>query len=194
MAKKSTDTSAEDASAGGTTEGTTETPSINVLTQYIKDFSFENPRAPESLKGDGDTPQINININVNANPISSGENNDFEVELRIEADAEKNKNKMFKVELTYSGIFRLQNIPQESRAQVVLIECPRMLFPFARQIIADATRNGGFPPLLIDPVDFAALFRQRMEQQKGAGGTEKGKGTDKPTVIKNDDEIPPTKH
>ena len=184
MAKKSTDTSAEDSA---------ETPSINVLTQYIKDLSFENPRAPESLKGDdgsaGGTPQINININVNANPISSGENNDFEVELRIEADAEKNKNKMFKVKLTYSGIFRLQNIPQESKAQIVLIECPRMLFPFARQIIADATRNGGFPPLLIDPVDFAALFKQRIEQQK----SEEGKG-DNPTVKKIDDETSPTKH
>lgn len=146
----------------------TETPQINVLAQYIRDMSFENPRAPESLKSTGEPPKINININVNANPINEGKNEEYDVEIKIEADAEKENEKMFKVELTYAGAFRLVNIAAEHKAKAVLIECPRMLFPFARQIIADATRNGGFPPLLIDPVDFAALFQQRMEQQKNA--------------------------
>lgn len=147
-------------------------PSIHVIVQYIKDFSFENPRAPESLRAAQESPTINININVNANPVKAAKSGDpepkdtFEVELKIEASAERGSEKMFFIELAYSGVFRLENIAQENIAPVILVECPRMLFPFARQIIAEATRNGGFPPLLIDPVDFAALFQQRIEMEK----------------------------
>ena len=140
-----------------------EAPALSVLAQYIKDLSFENPHAPHSLRPRDEQPEINININVNANPLSE---TDFEVELKIEASAGEDADTMFNVELTYGGVFRLQNIPQEAIAPAILIECPRMLFPFARQIVADATRNGGFPPLLIDPVDFAALFQQRMAEEQ----------------------------
>lgn len=138
-------------------------PSLNVLAQYIKDLSFENPHAPHSLRPRENAPEINININVNANPLSE---TDFEVELKLEASAGEGADTMFNVELMYGGVFRLENMPQEAVAPAILIECPRMLFPFARQIIAEATRNGGFPPLLIDPVDFAALFQQRMAEEQ----------------------------
>ena len=138
-------------------------PSLNVLAQYIKDFSFENPHAPHSLRPREKPPEINININVNANPLSE---TDFEVELKMDANAGEGADAMFNVELIYAGVFRLQNLPEEAKAPAILIECPRMLFPFARQIVADATRNGGFPPLMIDPVDFAALFQQRMAEEQ----------------------------
>lgn len=138
-------------------------PSLNVLAQYIKDLSFENPHAPHSLRPRENAPEINININVNANPLSE---TDFEVELKLDANAGEGSDAMFSVELVYAGVFRLQNIPEEAKAPAILIECPRMLFPFARQIVADSTRNGGFPPLMIDPVDFAALFQQRMAEEQ----------------------------
>ncbi len=137
-------------------------PSINILAQYIKDLSFENPNAPGSFAGSGPAPGVNIKFNVNATPLSSTE---FEVALHVEAKAEHEEKLLFNIELVYSGIFRLMNVPQEIVQQIVLIECPRMLFPFARQIVADAVRNGGFPPLMIDPVDFAGLYRERFAQQ-----------------------------
>ena len=138
-------------------------PQLAVLTQYVKDLSFENPHAPNSLRPRENQPEINININVNANPLSE---TDFEVELKLEASAGEGADQMFAVELTYGGVFRLVNIPQEAIAPAVLIECPRMLFPFARQVMADATQKGGFPPLMLDPVDFAQLFQQRMAEEQ----------------------------
>ncbi|MFG1478281.1 protein-export chaperone SecB [Xanthobacter sp. V4C-4] len=137
-------------------------PSLNVLAQYTKDFSFENPNAPRSLAAPPSQPDVNIQIQVNAKP---GGNGDFEVELKIEGGAKVSGETLFAFELTYAGIFRVQGIPEQSLQPVVLIECPRILFPFARQIIADAVRNGGFPPLMIDPVDFAALYQQRMQAE-----------------------------
>lgn len=139
-------------------------PQLSVLAQYVKDFSFENPNAPQSLMP-GQQPQIGIQINVDARPLADS---DVEVSLRLEGKAEHQGNIMFAFELTFAGVFRVQNVPQESLNAIVLIKCPRLLFPFAREIIANAVRNGGFPPLLLDPFDFVALYRQRMEQSQGA--------------------------
>jgi preprotein translocase subunit SecB len=139
-------------------------PQLSVLAQYVKDFSFENPNAPQSLMP-GQQPQIGIQINVDARPLADS---DVEVSLRLEGKAEHQGNIMFAFELTFAGVFRVQNVPQESLNAIVLIECPRLLFPFAREIIANAVRNGGFPPLLLDPYDFVALYRQRMEQSQAA--------------------------
>jgi preprotein translocase subunit SecB len=136
--------------------------SLNVLAQYIKDLSFENPLAPNIVMPQGQGPQLNVQINVNAKPMSD---TDFAVELTITSKAEFEKKIMFAIELVYGGVFRIQNVPQESMHALVLIECPRLLFPFARQVIADTVRDGGFPPLMLDPVDFAALYRQRLAQQ-----------------------------
>jgi preprotein translocase subunit SecB len=137
-------------------------PSLNVLGQYIKDFSFENPNAPRSLMQLSKPPAINVQINVNAKPVSE---TDFEVELKIDGKAENEGSVLFNIELIYAGVFRVQNVPAENVHPIVLIECPRLLFPFARQIVSDAVRDGGFPPMLLDPVDFAALYRQRMADQ-----------------------------
>ncbi len=137
-------------------------PGIHVLGQYVKDFSFENPGAPNSLRPADSAPRLDVNVNVNAHPLSQSE---FEVEIKLEAKASRGEETLFIVELLYAGLFQIRNVPQEHLHPLLMIECPRLLFPFARQILADATRHGGFPPLLIDPVDFAALYRQRVAQQ-----------------------------
>lgn len=141
-------------------------PQINVLGQFIKDLSFENPKAPQSfINRPEQGPPLNIQINVNAQPISETE---FMVELLLEAKAGEGKDVMFAVELNYAGVFRVQNVAQEQLHPLVMIECPRLLFPFARQILADCTQQGGFPPLMLDPIDFMALYRQRMEAEQPA--------------------------
>jgi preprotein translocase subunit SecB len=136
-------------------------PQLSVVAQYIKDLSFENPNAPRSLMAANQQPQIGIQINVEGKPMSD---TDFEVTLRLEAKAEINGELMFGLELDFAGMFRFGNVPPESMNAIVLIECPRLLFPFAREIVATTVRNGGFPPLLLEPVDFAALYRQRMSE------------------------------
>lgn len=142
--------------------GDNKVASLNVVAQYIKDLSFENPNAPNIGLRQDQAPALNVQINVNAKPLSETE---FEVELAIEGKAEVGTTVLFAIEVIYAGVFRIQNVPQENMHPLVLIECPRLLFPFARQIVADTVRDGGFPPLMLDPVDFAALYRQRMAQQ-----------------------------
>lgn len=136
-------------------------PTLNALAQYAKDFSFENPNAPRSLTPQEQGPQIGIQVNVNAKQLAD---TDFEVDLTLEGDAKVGEEVLFAFELTYSGVFRIRNIPQDQIHPVVMIECPRLLFPFARQIVADAVRNGGFPPLYIDPIDFVGLYRQKAAE------------------------------
>jgi preprotein translocase subunit SecB len=144
-------------------------PQLNVLAQYVKDFSFENPNAPRSLQPSNQQPQINIQINVNASPMQGAQGqSDFEIELKIEGKAEIGNALLFAFDLVYGGVFRIQNVPQDSIHPVMMIECPRLLFPFAREIIASVVRNGGFPPLYIDPVDFVGLYRQKMTEQAAA--------------------------
>jgi preprotein translocase subunit SecB len=140
-------------------------PAINVMVQYTKDFSFENPNAPNSLGPQETAPNIAIQVNVNARQIAE---TDFEVDILLEGTAQSDAELLFKFELDYAGLFRLINISQGDMHPIVMIECPRMLFPFARQIIAEAVRGGGFPPLYIDPIDFAALYRKRLEEMGAA--------------------------
>lgn len=138
---------------------------LGVLAQYVKDLSFENPGAPESIRGRGNAPQIAITINVEPGEVA---NDEVEVELKIDAQAKVDNNVLFAIELSYAGLFRLSNIPPEAVQPILRIECPRLLFPFARQVISEASRNGGFPPLLIDPIDFLSLYRQRVAQAQAA--------------------------
>jgi preprotein translocase subunit SecB len=140
-------------------------PQLNVLAQYIKDFSFENPNSPRSLAPSQTQPSITIQINVTVGQLAA---TDYEVSLKLEGKAETTDSAtlLFAFDLTYAGVFRIQNVPQEQVHPVVMIECPRLLFPFAREIIASAVRGGGFPPLLLDPVDFVALYQQRVAQMQ----------------------------
>ena len=139
-------------------------PAMKILGQYLKDLSFENPNSPKSLSQQGQ-PEINVQVNVNAKPVGT---NEFEVELHLEAKASHDGKAVFAADLLYAGVFRLENIPQEALHPIVLVECPRMLFPFARQILADATRNGGFPPLMLDPIDFASMYQRRLAESQQA--------------------------
>ncbi len=141
---------------------------LTVLGQYIKDFSFENPNAPRSLAPTQTQPAINIQINVLVQQLAP---TDFEVSLKLEGKADSAGTVLFAFELTFAGVFRVQNVPQETLQPVVMIECPRLLFPFAREIVANAVRNGGFPPLLLDPVDFVALYQQRAGELQPAQPT-----------------------
>ncbi|MEM1376962.1 MAG: protein-export chaperone SecB [Pseudomonadota bacterium] len=145
------------------TEGNGAQPQLSILTQYVKDLSFESPGAPLSLRPREKAPAININVNVNANPLAE---NDYDVVLTLNAEAKDGDTVLFNVELIYGGVFRVAGFPQEHVLPVVFVECPRMLFPFARQIVAECTRNGGFPPLMIDPIDFARMFQQRMAEEQ----------------------------
>jgi preprotein translocase subunit SecB len=136
-------------------------PQLSCLAQYVKDLSFENPNAPRSLQ-QTEAPQISVQVNVTAQPMSA---TDFEIELKLEGKAETTGNVMFSFELNFGGVFRIVNVPQENVQPVLMIECPRMLFPFAREIVATSVRNGGFPPLLLDPIDFVSLYQQRLQAQ-----------------------------
>lgn len=145
-------------------------PALNSLAQYLKDLSFENPNAPRSLGPQEKAPNISIQVNVNAKQLAE---TDFEVSLMVDATAGEGEGLLFKLDLEYGGVFRLLNIPQDQIHPIVMIECPRLLFPFVRQIVADATRDGGFPPLFIDPIDFVALYQQKAAE---AGGENIAKG------------------
>ena len=136
--------------------------SLQMVAQYIKDLSFENPQAPNVALPPGQQPTLNIQVNVNARPMTE---TDFEVELAIEAMAEHASSAIFAIDLIYAGVLRIRNIPEQSIHPAVLIEGPRLLFPFARQIVSETVRDGGFPPLLLDPIDFAELYRQRVASQ-----------------------------
>jgi preprotein translocase subunit SecB len=139
-------------------------PKFSVLAQYSKDFSFENPNAPRTLGAQQSAPNISVQINVNARQLAA---NDYEVSLLLEGGAGEGAEALFKFELNFAGVFRVENFPPEQVQPVVMIEGPRLLFPFARQIVADAVRNGGYPPLYIDPIDFHALFLQRIAAATG---------------------------
>jgi preprotein translocase subunit SecB len=135
---------------------------FRVVAQYSKDFSFENPNAPQSLMQQQQAqPTMNIQVNVSPKQLS---NTDYEVELKLDGKAEAGNQVLFAFELIYAGIFHLQGIPPESVGPLLMIECPRLLFPFAREIIASAVISGGYPPLLLDPIDFVALYQQRAAQ------------------------------
>ncbi len=138
-------------------------PQVSILTQYTKDFSFENPNAPASLQMTT-APRIEINVNVNAK--RAGDDL-YEVELKIEAKAMNDDTTAFVVDLLYGGLFGLRNLPEEALEPFLVVEAPRILFPFARRIVADATRDGGFPPLLLEPIDFGSLYLAQQGQVAG---------------------------
>jgi len=147
------------------TNGADNQPQVGILAQYVKDLSFENPNAPRSFQT-ASQPQIEINVNVQAK--RAGDDL-YEVDLKIEASAKTADGVSFIVDLLYGGLFGLRNVPEEAIEPFCVVEAPRILFPFARRIIADATRDGGFPPLLLEPIDFASLYMAQRQAQLGEG-------------------------
>lgn len=155
-----------------TSKGTGTPPGVGIVAQYIKDLSFEHPKAPASLLSLKESPQIDLHIDLRAQKVELGENAGpfFEVALQITAKAlpKEGEDPLFLVDLTYAGLFTLERIAEEQREPTLLIYCPNMLFPFARRIIADTSRDGGMPPLMLDPIDFARLYMQRQQEQKAS--------------------------
>ncbi len=137
-----------------------EFPQVGVISQYVKDISFENPSAPAVFQWQGQ-PQIDVQFNIGAQVVGEGVH---EVALRIEVTAAADEGTAFKVDMLYAGLFAIRNLPEEQMQPFLLAEAPRILFPFARRVIADQVRDGGFPPLLLDPIDFASLYMQRAAQ------------------------------
>lgn len=142
-------------------------PRLFLRAQYVKDLSFENPRMPEGLSLGERQPRIDVNVDVQGRGMEQP--GVFEVVLRMMVSAKDEETPVFITELVYGGVFALQNIPVEQVEPLLLIECPRLLFPFARRILADATRDGGYPPLLLDPIDFVELYRQHQAQAQMQG-------------------------
>ena len=147
--------SANPQNAGNDDDG--QQPGLQILTQYVRDLSFENPAAPALAPPDGGSPDISVDANVNARKLTE---NDFEVGLKFTIQAKFGDQVAFIAELMYCGVFRLINIPENDVRPVLLIEAPRQLFPFARRILADVTRDGGYPPIMLDPIDFLDLYQR----------------------------------
>jgi preprotein translocase subunit SecB len=149
---------------GGPAGDAVNAPKLSVMVQYTKDFSFENPNAPRSFGPQQQQPNISIQVNVNARQVGPS---DYEVTLLLEGGAGEGANTLFKFELNYAGVLRVENVPPQQIQPAIMIEGPRLLFPFARQIIAEAVKGGGYPPLYVDPIDFNALFLQRVAAAQG---------------------------
>ncbi len=143
---------------------------LAVQAQYLKDLSFESPHAPSSLMDLKQAPQVSVEININAHPMKDIGGNIFEVELALEVRAGDQEKPAFIAELVYAGMFAVGKISKEALQPLLLIECPRLLFPFARSILGAITRDGGFPPLMINPIDFAALYNEKRGAAKPPAG------------------------
>jgi preprotein translocase subunit SecB len=138
-------------------------PSIRVIGQFIKDLSFENPNVGKLLEGPVDGPQLQIEVNVNARQAAAGV---FESSISFTANATSKAGPLYKLDLDYAGMFKIENLPAQSMEPFLLINAPALLFPFVRRLVADLTREGGFPPLMLDPIDFASLYMKRKQAAK----------------------------
>lgn len=139
-----------------------------VLNQYIKDMSFENPNIRKLMAGPGDPPNLKVEVNVKAERFDKDV---YESAIEFKATAENNLGIVYVLETVYAGLFKIEKIPEQALEPFLLISGPMTLFPFLRRLVADVTREGGFPPLLLDPIDFAGLYFSRQQEMKSAQGT-----------------------
>jgi preprotein translocase subunit SecB len=159
------DAAPETASTEPLSNGEDTAPQAGLLSQYVKDLSFENPNAPAVYQWQGQ-PQIDIQFNIASGQVGEDA---YEVILKVEVKAVAADQVAFQVELSYAGLFALRNIPEDQLQPFLLAEAPRILFPFARRVLADAVRDGGFPPLLLEPIDFGQLYMAQAEQAEALG-------------------------
>ena len=136
-------------------------PGIRILAQFIRDLSFENPHAPDSLNIGATPPQMDVGVEMNARGRADGF---FELDLKLTTSALKDGSAIFHCELVYGGLFQITGVPEADMEPVLMTECPRYLFPFARQIISDMSAQGGFPPFMLDPIDFAGIYLAQRNQ------------------------------
>lgn len=133
-------------------------PQINIELQFIKDLSFENPAGAAGQQAMAQTPEVNVEVTTNARSLEDGK---YEVALMIRGEAKTPETTLFILELTYAGVLTISEVPDDAIAPILLIEGARLLFPFARNIVSDVTRDGGFLPLLLNPIDFVQLYRDQ---------------------------------
>jgi preprotein translocase subunit SecB len=159
----------QDANAAGNGADQEGQPQVSILAQYVKDLSVENPSAPQVYSWQVQ-PSLDVQFNLNVESASEGTH---EVTLKFDISARSDNGVHFVVDLSYAGLFAIRNVPQEALPPFLLIEAPRLLFPFARQVISDAVSSTGFPPLMLDPIDFASAYMAQVEaaqQQNELGG------------------------
>lgn len=165
-------------------------PQIGVLTQYVKDLSVESPNSPAVFQWQ-DAPQVDVQFNINVNRMSEDVH---EVTLKVNVGASSEKGAHFLIDLSYAGLFGLRNLPEDAVGPFLLIEAPRLLFPFVRQVIADAVQNTGFPALLLEPIDFGAAYMQQLGQLQekldanAANGDEAATAPSEPVPAADDDD------
>jgi preprotein translocase subunit SecB len=139
---------------------------VRVLSQFIKDLSFENPNIGKQVIQPGEQPNIRVEVNVNAQRMAAGV---FESAIELKADCSGKGGMLYDLEIVYGALFQVENMPDQTLEPFLLVNCPALIFPFLRRLVADITREGGFPPLLLDPLDFAALYLQRRQAGADAG-------------------------
>lgn len=147
--------------------GDDDQPQVGMIAQYVKDLSFENPNAPHVYQWQGQ-PRIDVQFNIGAQPVGDDVH---EVALKVDVSAIAADKTAFQVELVYAGLFGIRNVPEEQIQPFLLAEAPRLLFPFARRVLADAIRDGNFPPLLLEPIDFGALYMQQSQDAQASLAT-----------------------
>ena len=140
-------------------------PKMNILAQYVRDLSFENILAQKGIDGELN-PEMQVNVNIDAKKRTADNQFDVIIKLRVDSKSKGTNDILFVLELDYGGVFQIENIPEDQLHPYLLIECPRMIFPFLRRIVSDITRDGGFPPLNLENIDFLKLYKQEMERRK----------------------------
>ncbi|MDG1154644.1 MAG: protein-export chaperone SecB [Paracoccaceae bacterium] len=142
-------------------------PKMNILAQYVRDLSFENILAQKGVDGELN-PEMQVNVNIDAKKRTADNQFDVIIKLRVDSTSKGTNDILFVLELDYGGVFQIKNIPEDQLHPYLLIECPRMLFPFLRRIVSDITRDGGFPPLNLENIDFLKLYKQEIKRRKNA--------------------------
>ena len=165
-----------DVTGNGAADAQAEAPQVAALAQYVKDLSVENPSAPQVFQWQ-EQPQLDVQFNIAVNKIADEVH---EVVLKIDASARSQSGVHFVLDLSYAGIFGLRNLPEEQLPAFLLVEAPRLLFPFARQVVASSTQDAGFPPLMLDPIDFAGIYMAQV--QAAQGQPQDGEQPAEPTV------------
>jgi preprotein translocase subunit SecB len=160
--------------ASSGTNGAATAPSgdvvVRVLNQYIKDLSFENPSIGKPVLAQGENPNLNVEVNVNAQRMAD---NVYESAITLKAECQAKGGIVYDFEVVYGALFEIQNMPEAQLEPFLLVNCPALIFPFLRRLAADITREGGYPPLLLDPIDFASLFMQRRKEAEAGAATAK---------------------
>jgi preprotein translocase subunit SecB len=155
------------AASGTAASGTAPAPKMNVIAQYVRDMSFENILAQKGVNGEVQ-PDVQVQVNLDARKRSAENQYEVVIKLKIDSKSKAGGEQLFLLELDYAGIFNIENVPEEQIHPFLLIECPRMIFPFVRRIVSDLTRDGGFPPLNLETIDFLALYRAEIQRRQAA--------------------------